>query len=69
MTKVISLVISSTDSSALVISSTDSSAKKQTNTVSYINPTATNEQIRTFAQKIIALTTDTYQGVTKESVI
>ena len=62
MTKVISLVISSTDSSA----------KKQTNTVTYINPTATNEQIRTFAQKIIALTTDSYQGVTKvtkESVI
>lgn len=62
MTKVISIVISSTDSSS----------KKQTNTVSYINPTATNEQIRTFAQKIIALTTDTYNGVTKvtkESVI
>ena len=62
MTKVISLVISSTDSSA----------KKQTNTVSYINPAATNEQIRTFAQKIIALTTDSYVGVTKvtkESVI
>ncbi|MBR0288605.1 MAG: hypothetical protein IJQ82_06455 [Selenomonadaceae bacterium] len=62
MTKVISLVISSTTSSA----------KKQTNIVSYINPAATNEQIRTFAQKIIALTTDTYNGVTKvtkESVI
>lgn len=36
MTKVISMVIQSTDSSA----------KKQTNTVTYINPTATNEQIR-----------------------
>ena len=62
MTKVISMVIQSTDSSD----------KKQTNTVTYINPTATNEQIRTFAQKIIALTTDSYQGVTKvtkESVI
>lgn len=62
MTKVISLVISSTDNLA----------KKQTNTVTYINPEATNEQIRTFAQKIISLTTDTYQGVTKvtkESVI
>ena len=62
MTKVISMVIQSTDSSA----------KKQTNTVTYINPTATNEPMRTFAQKIIALTTDTYVGVTKvtkESVI
>ncbi|MBR6439032.1 MAG: hypothetical protein IKS65_07620 [Bacteroidales bacterium] len=49
----------------MVIQSTDSSAKKQTNTVTYINPTATNEQIRTFAQKIIALTTDSYVGVTK----
>ena len=57
---------------SLVISSADSRAKKQTNTVTYINPTTTNEQIRTFAQKIIALTTDSYQGVTKvtkESVI
>jgi len=56
----------------MVIQSTDSAAKKQTNTVTYINPTATNEQIRTFAQKIIALTTDSYVGVTKvtkESVI
>ena len=55
MTKVISMVIQSTDTSD----------KKQTNTVTYINPTATNEQIRTFAQKIIALTTDSYVGVTK----
>ena len=56
----------------MVIQSTDSSAKKQTNTVTYINPEATHEQIRTFAQKIIALTTDSYVGVTKvtkESVI
>ncbi len=62
MTKVISMVIHSTDNLA----------KKQTNTITCINPTATNEQIRTFAQKIIALTTDTFQGVTKvtkESVI
>lgn len=57
---------------SLVISSTDNSGKKQTNTVSYINPAATNEQIKTLAQKIIALTTDSYIGVTKvtkESVI
>lgn len=62
MTKVISMVIQSTDNLA----------RKQTNTVTYINPAATNEQIRTFAQKIIALTTDVYTGVTKvtkESVI
>lgn len=62
MTKVISMVIQSTDNLA----------RKQTNTVTHINPEATNAQIRTFAQKIIALTTDSYQGVTKvtkESVI
>ena len=57
---------------SLVIQSTDGSDKKQTNTITNINPEATNEQIQTFAQKIIALTTDSYQGVTKvtkESVI
>ena len=57
---------------SLVIQSTDDSDKKQTNTITNINPEATNEQIKTFAQKIIALTTDSYQGVTKvtkESVI
>jgi len=57
---------------SLVIQSTDGSDKKQTNTITNINPEATNEQIKMFAQKIIALTTDSYQGVTKvtkESVI
>ena len=57
---------------SLVISSTDNFDKKQTNTVSYINPDATNEQIRLLAQKFIAFTTDSYNGVTKvtkESVI
>lgn len=57
---------------SLVISSIDSSAKEQINTVTYINSTVTDEQIKTFAQKIIALTTDTYVGVmkvAKESVI
>lgn len=46
---------------SLIIQSTDGSDKKQT-----------NEQIKLFAQKLIALTTDSYQGVTKvtkESVI
>lgn len=62
MTKVVSLVISSTDQSS----------KKNTNTVTNLNPEATNAQIKQLAQKLIAFTTDTYVGaskVTKESVI
>lgn len=57
---------------SLVISSTDTSDKKQTNTVTHINPEATNAQIRQLAQMFIAFTTDTYVGaskITKESVI
>ena len=46
--------------------------KKNTTTISYINPTATNEKLKQFAQMLIALTTDTYvqtTKITKESVI
>lgn len=50
---------------SLVISSTDTSEKKNTTTVTNINPEATNAQIKQLAQKLIAFTTDTYVGVTK----
>ena len=57
---------------SLVNTSTDTSAKKNTTTVTNINPEATNAQIKQLAQKLIAFTTDTYVGVmkvTKEDVI
>ena len=57
---------------SIEIETTTNSGKKNTTTVSYINPTATNDKLRQFAQMLVALTTDTYGGVTKitkESVI
>ena len=57
---------------SIEIDTTTSSGKKTTTNVNYINPTATNDKLRQFAQMLVALTTDTYGGVTKitkESVI
>lgn len=57
---------------SIEIDSTTTSSKKNTTTISYINPQATNAKLKEFAQMLIALTTDTYEGVTKitkESVI
>ena len=57
---------------SIEIESTTSASKKNTTTVSYINPQAANAKLKEFAQMLIALTTDTYEGVTKitkESVI
>ena len=57
---------------SLEISTTTTSGRKNTTNVSYINPQATNEKLRQFAQMLVALTTDTYGGltkITKESVI
>ncbi|MBR4152787.1 MAG: hypothetical protein IKT98_07495 [Selenomonadaceae bacterium] len=57
---------------SIEIESTTSSNKKNTTTISYVNPQATNSSLKEFAQMLIALTTDTYEGVTKitkESVI
>ena len=57
---------------SIEIESTTASSKKNTTTISYINPQATNSSLKEFAQMLIALTTDTYEGVTKitkESVI
>jgi hypothetical protein len=57
---------------SIEIESTTAASKKNTTTISYINPQATNVKLKEFAQMLIALTTDTYEGVTKitkESVI
>ena len=57
---------------SIEIDSTTAANKKNTTTISYINPQATNAKLKEFAQMLIALTTDTYEGVTKitkESVI
>ena len=51
---------------------TTNSGKKITTNINYVNPQATNEKLRQFAQMLVALTTDTYEGltkITKESVI
>ena len=57
---------------SIEIESRSSSGKKNTATISYINPQATNEKLKQFAQMLIALTTDIYvetTKITKESVI
>ena len=57
---------------SIEIDSTSSSGKKNTTTISYINPQAANAKLKEFAQMLIALTTDTYvetTKITKESVI
>ena len=57
---------------SISINTTNQSGKKQTTNINYINPQATNEKLREFAQMLTALTTEVYMGVTKitkESVI
>ena len=57
---------------SIEINTTSSIGKKMTTNIVYVNPQATNEKLRQFAQMLVALTTDTYVGVTKitkESVI
>jgi len=50
---------------SIQISSQDTSGKKQTDKISYVNPEATDAHLKEFAQKLIALTSDTYIGTTK----
>jgi len=57
---------------SIEINTTTTSAKKNTTNISYVNPQATNEKLRQFAQMLVAFTTDSYVGITKitkESVI
>ena len=57
---------------SIEIDTTTANGKKNTTNISYVNPQATNEKLGQFAQMLVALTTDTYEGttkITKESVI
>ena len=57
---------------SLEIETTATDGKKNTATISYVDPTATNEKLLQFAQMLTALTSDTYEKatkITKESVI
>lgn len=51
--------------SSLIIDATDPTGKKLQKTLAYIHPNATNAQLGEFAQKLMALTTNTYQGATR----
>lgn len=43
----------------------DMSGKKNTTTLSYVNPNASNDLLKTYAEKLASLTSDTYNGATK----
>lgn len=49
----------------LQIKTTDANDKNQTTTISYANPNASDQVLKTFAQKIVALSTDMYRGTDK----
>lgn len=50
---------------SIQITSTDPNEKKVTDKISYVNPTATNEQLVDFAQKLLALSNNSYLATTK----
>ena len=57
---------------SISINTTDQSEKKHATNINYINPEATNEKLREFAQMLTELTTERYYGtmkITKESVV
>ena len=57
---------------SIEISTKTYTGRKNTINISYVNPQATNDKLKRFAQMLVALTADTYVGVTKvtkESVI
>lgn len=49
----------------LQIKSTNSSAKSQTTTLNYVNPNATDAQLRTMSTMMIGLTDNTYDSANK----
>jgi len=49
----------------LQIKTTDVNDKNQTTTISYANPNASDQVLKTFAQKIVALSTDMYRETNK----
>ncbi len=50
---------------SIQIASTDSTDKKVTDKIAYVNPQATNEQLVGFAQKLLALSNNSYLATTK----
>ena len=57
---------------SIEIQTKTSLGKKSTINIPYVNPQATNDKLRQFAQMLVALTKDNYvetTKVTKESVI
>lgn len=50
---------------SIQITSTDPNDKKVTDKIAYVNPTATNEQLTTFAQMLLNLSDNTYMATTK----
>lgn len=57
---------------SIEIETTTAAGKKNTTNISYVNPQATNDKLRQFAQILVGLTSDTYEKttkITKESVV
>lgn len=52
-------------STSLQIVATDNNGKKVTTTVTYVNPEASNEKLKTFAQMLNELTNNIYESTTK----
>lgn len=52
---------------SIIISGKNSSLKKITQTISYVNPNITNEQIKNLVNKLETLTTDSYETATKQT--
>lgn len=50
---------------SIQITSTDPNDKKVTDKIAYVNPQATNEQLVDFAEKLLALSNNTYLATTK----
>lgn len=50
---------------SLSMKTTDTTGKKNTTTLSYVNPNASNALLKTYAEKLADLTNDTYNSATK----
>lgn len=50
---------------SIQITSTDQNDKKVTDKIAYVNPQATNEQLVDFAEKLLALSNNSYLATTK----
>lgn len=50
---------------SIKITSQNQSGTKVTDNIGYVNPTATNEQLTTFAQMLLAMSDNQYMSTTK----